>query len=287
MKRIKHILPLILLTCLISINGCKKDSVPGPIGATGATGATGVTGTTGVTGVQGPQGPIGPAEGPTGPKGDIGATGSTGATGSNGATGTTGTNGATGVTGAKGTTGATGATGVGPTGAKGTTGPTGTTGTVGANGATGATGPTGATGASGTTGANGANGTTGATGATGSSDIQSYIITKQVVTVSGTTLSVPSITQNVVDEGLVLVYFSATSTIGPWYALPFNNGVTTISLVGIDLGSITVKSTTFQTNLNFKIVVIPGIALTKLNVTSPRLNFNNYSQVASALHLKN
>ena len=66
MKQIRHILPLILLACLISINGCKKDKTPGPVGSTGATGATGTIGATGATGPQGPQGATGPAGGPQG-----------------------------------------------------------------------------------------------------------------------------------------------------------------------------------------------------------------------------
>jgi hypothetical protein len=107
------------------------------------------------------------------------------------------------------------------------------------------------------------------------------------VPVTGTNLSVPAITQQIVDQGLVLVYFSATGTTGPWYALPYSNGGTSISVLSYGVGVVTVTASTTQSNLFFKIVVIPGNSVTQLNTTNPHLNFRNYSQVASALNLKN
>jgi hypothetical protein len=107
------------------------------------------------------------------------------------------------------------------------------------------------------------------------------------VPVTGATLSVPAITQPIVDQGLVYVYFSATGTTGPWFSLPYTNGSTTISVVRVSVGSVDVTTNTNQTGLYFKIVVIPGSSVTLLNVTNPGLNFKNYSQVASALHLGN
>ena len=38
--------------------------------------------------------------------------------------------------------------------------------------------------------------------------------------------------------------------------------------------------------LNYKIVVIPGTSVTTLSVAHPGLNYRNYSQVASALHIQ-
>jgi hypothetical protein len=84
----------------------------------------------------------------------------------------------------------------------------------------------------------------------------------------------------------VVVYLSAIGTTGPWYALPYNSAGTTINVSSIGVGAVTITSNTTQTNLYFKVVVIPGNSVTLLNVTNPGLNFKNYSQVASALHLR-
>jgi hypothetical protein len=100
-------------------------------------------------------------------------------------------------------------------------------------------------------------------------------------------MSVPAITQSIVDQGIVLVYFSNTGTSGPWYALPYNNGGTTITMVNYGVGTVSVTSTTLQTNLYFRVVVIPGTSVTLLNVANPGLNYRNYSQVAAALHIRN
>jgi hypothetical protein len=58
-------------------------------------------------------------------------------------------------------------------------------------------------------------------------------------------------------------------------------------MVNYGVGAVNVTATTQQTGLNFKIVVIPGISVQQLNVTNPGLNFKNYSEVASALRLRN
>jgi hypothetical protein len=107
------------------------------------------------------------------------------------------------------------------------------------------------------------------------------------VPVTGTSLPIPAITQAIVDKGQVLIYFSNSGTTGPWYALPYTNGGTSITMVSYGVGVVNVTATTQQTGLNFKIVVIPGISVQQLNVTNPGLNFRNYSEVASALRLRN
>ncbi|HAL80833.1 MAG TPA: hypothetical protein DCO83_00230 [Mucilaginibacter sp.] len=122
-------------------------------------------------------------------------------------------------------------------------------------------------------------------GRAGDAIVSSYLLTGITVAVTGTTLSVPAIDQSVVDEGLVIVYFSNTGTTGPWYSLPFTNGGVTISMVSFGVGAVTLTSTTQQTGLDFRVVVIPGTSVTKLNVTNPNLNFRNFTAVANALHL--
>lgn len=153
------------------------------------------------------EGPLGP-EGPQGIKGDKGDTGTTGAKGEIGAIGPQGQTGATG------TTGTTGATG--PQGETGATGPQGQTGPAGTQGQTGPAGPQGQTGA---TGAAGPQGPAGA----GITNIFNFSIsttwtTKGTVNVPSTfywrefrNSTTTSISQSVMNTGIVLAYFSENS----------------------------------------------------------------------------
>jgi hypothetical protein len=261
--RIKYLVPF-LLPAIISLNACKSSSTPGPTGATGVTGAAGTTGATGAAGAAGAGGPQGVA-------------GATGATGANGTAGAVGATGATGATGAAGTAGA--------TGAAGTAGATGAAGTAGATGAAGARGATGATGATGTAGATGAIGATGATGATGAStNIVSYIFNNQSVFMVGNTrFLVPAITQIIVDQGIVLVYFRNTGATTSWNPLPYSESGNMLNLQAFGVGYIDLKSNFTSSGLDIRVVIIPGTMLTTLMARNPGLNLNNYDQVAKAI----
>lgn len=188
-----------------------------------------------------------------------------------------------GPTGANGTNGTTGATGA--TGAAGAVGPGGPQGVAGA---TGAAGPAGATGATGATGADGAAGATGATGATGaagaSTNIGSYLFTNQSVYLAGSTrFLVPAITQTIVDQGLILVYFRNAGVSTSWFALPYSEGSNTLNLQAYGVGYVDLKASFTATGLDIRVVVVPGTALTPLMLHNPGLNLNNYSQVAAAI----
>ncbi len=190
--------------------------------------------------------------------------GLTGASGIAGATGNTGATGATGSTGAQGSAGV-----GGPQGLPGTTGVTGTAGTAGANGTTGATGAT------------------GATGSDGSANVQSFLLlNKSVFLVGNTTLTVPAITQSIVDQGLVLVYVRNTGT-ATWYALPYNEAGNTLNIADFGVGYVNVKANFATTGLDFRVVVIAGTSLTTIMVAHPGVNIYNYTQLATALHLAN
>ena len=210
-----------------------------------------------------------------GPTGPVGATGSTGATG---ATGTAGPQGATGATGAAGSS----------TGIAGATGATGATGTAGVNGATGATGTagvngaTGATGATGTAGTNGATGATGATGADGAG-ADSYLFPNQTLLLTGTQLSVPAITQAIVDQGVVLVYFRSAGSTSSYYALPYNSSGVSISVADYGVGYVNINSSITESDLDIRVVVVSGSSLTTLS----RINTGSYAQLSSVLHLNN
>jgi hypothetical protein len=203
-----------------------------------------------------------------------GATGATGATGAGGAQGPQGNTGAQGPAGPQGATGATGA--AGPTGATGATGPAGATGATGPTGATGATGPTGATGATGPAGADGS-----------SADIKSYLFTNKSVTYTlNTHLELPAITQDIVDSGVILVYFRTTGTTTGYFALPYSDPDHTLTVADFGVGFVNIKANFLQNGgLDFKVVVIPGGSLTTMKATHPGINLKNYSEVARALHI--
>ena len=211
-------------------------------------------------------------------------------------TGSPGPQGIQGEKGDKGDAGATGATGA--TGSQGPQGATGATGATGAAGATGATGPAGATGATGATGAAGADGATGATGATGaagadgkdgvSANVQTFLFTNKSVVLTGfNTFNVPAITQDIVNQGVVLVYFRSTGSTTGFYALPYTENDRSVSLSSYGVGYINIKTNFNGAGLDFKVVVITGTSFTNLSTTHPGLNLKNYKEVASALHLSN
>lgn len=161
-----------------------------------------------------------------------------------------------------------GSGGTGPAGAAGATGPAGATGAAGPQGST---GPTGATGATGPAGAN--------------ADANSYLLLNRSVFTTGyTPFGIPAITQDIVDKGVVLVYVRNTSTTS-WFALPFNEAGTTISLAAFRVGFIDIKSSVAASGLDFRVVVLAGTNLTTLMVAHPGVNINNYDQLAKVLNI--
>ena len=199
-----NILFVVIITLFVTFTSCKKGDM-GPAGPKGDTGAQGIQGNQGPAGAQGIQGPQGPA----------GANGATGATGPQGPQGPQG-----------------------PAGVNGATGATGPQGPAGVNGATGATGP------QGPQGPIGPQGPQGVTGATGTANVLSKTITlsntdwgnnvRDIIfknslsswiyhTARFVDISEPSITQSVIDNGLVLVYFTPDLEYPNVYAnLPFS-----------------------------------------------------------------
>jgi len=177
----------------------------------------------------------------------------------------------------------------GPAGTNGTNGaqgPKGDTGSPGPGGPQGATGNTGATGPTGPQGPAGSNGTDGANGADGTMSVKSYLLINRSVTLTGfTNFNIPAITQDIVDSGVVLAYFRTTGSTGAYYALPYSEADRTITLSDFGVGYVNIKANFSQTGLDFKIVVIPGGSVTTLQIAHPNINFKNYSEVATVLHI--
>jgi hypothetical protein len=177
----------------------------------------------------------------------------------------------------------------GPQGDKGDTGVTGATGVAGVTGGTGPGGPQGANGNTGATGASGTPGATGATGATGANGttVESYLLLNQSVNLVGNTrFLIPAITQDIVDKGVVLVYFRTTG-LTIWYALPYTEDDRTLKLTDYGVGFIDVRANFSSGGLDFRVIVIAGTSLSNLQAGHPGLDLKNYNQVVSALHIIN
>jgi hypothetical protein len=104
-----------------------------------------------------------------------------------------------------------------------------------------------------------------------------------VVLVGNTRFLVPAITQAIVDQGIVLVYFRNTGATTSWSALPYSEAGNTLILQAFGVGYVDLKANFAANGLDIRVVVIPGTSLTNLMLHNPGLNLNNYSQVASAV----
>ncbi|MFD2551764.1 collagen-like protein [Bizionia sediminis] len=87
------------------------------------------------------------------------------------------------------------------------------------DGATGPQGPPGADGTNGTNGADGADGTNGADGADGNANVQTFIFDTSAESGSLIVLMVPEITQDVLDNDVILSYFKPANS-SLYYPMP-------------------------------------------------------------------
>jgi len=136
-------------------------------------------------------------------------------------------------------------------------------------------------------------GDTGPQGAQGNANVQTYSFT--VASSSWTligneydaTITVPALTQNVLDKGLVSVFTSADAT--HWSGLPlsfqgreinFVLSLSTVSLVyTLDNGS---SPSSPPNNNQFKVIIVPGSS----RLANPNVNWNDYKEVKAALNLR-
>ena len=146
-----------------------------------------------------------------------------------------------------------------------------------------------------TKGDTGPEGPTGATGATGNANVNT-----QTFTISSWTYSSPSysasvtdydITQDIVDNGAVMVYVSNGS--GGWQPLPltvypsssYSSTYTTVHALYTVAFYKTDSDLTQPADpgtLSFKVVAIAGVAYKK----HPNVNWRNYEEVKAVFHLK-
>ncbi len=215
--------------------------------------------------------------GPMGPQGEQGLQGEKGEKGDRGAKGDKGDKGDTGATGARGATGA-----QGPKGDKGDRGETGATGPQGPRGATGATGPQGPAG----------------TANVIYSNWMSFQQAQRDTVIDGTNLKVnhlvaPRLTQSIIDNGVVLVYWRFQSTV---IQLPYTSDAgsgtgpaktSTINFVPKP-GIIYITRYTHDNSasigfgtIQFRYVLIPG----GVSATMGNVNLRDYNAVKVALNI--
>ena len=92
-------------------------------------------------------------------------------------------------------------------------------------------------------------------------------------------LSIPSISQGVLDKGAIMVYFQTSANSSTWIPLPFSYGNINITY-GVQLSNINVVSTNSSTAFfNFRVVVIPAA------MKKPSVDHSNYNEVKAAYNL--
>ncbi|MBK7099243.1 MAG: hypothetical protein IPH58_14000 [Sphingobacteriales bacterium] len=289
-----NVLFVIAFALFVTFTSCKKGDM-GPVGPKGDTGAQGIQGNQGAGGTQGTQGQQGPA-------------GANGATGATGATGPQGPQGVTGATGAQGGTGATGSQG--PAGINGATGTTGAQGPQGPVGPQGPQGPQGVTGATGT--ANVLSKTITLSNADWGNNVRDIIFKNSLSswiyhTARFVDITEPAITQSVIDNGLVLVYFTPDLAFPNVYSnLPFSILDYTqrafyyhVEFITPEPGKIRLLYYFSPNNVGdavpevaaytiptykFKYVIIPGTAIS--SSAGRNLDFKNLEAVSSAFNLR-
>lgn len=114
------------------------------------------------------------------------------------------------------------------------------------------------------------------------------LLSNRTVVLTGfTQFNVPQITQDIVDKGVVLMFFRITGSNSGFFAMPYAEAGQTLALSSYGVGYVSVKSNFTASGLDFRVVIMAGTSLTTLGTTHPGLNLRNYSQVAAALHLSN
>lgn len=165
-------------------------------------------------------------------------------------------------------------------------GPIGQTGPAGTNGKDGAAGTSGTNGINGTNGTNGTDGINGNANVIGTSTVALNSNSWTAVgTYFGVEISVPAITQAIVDKGAVIVYEQDATW---WRALPYTSGIVskffvfTLNSVQIYYQNTNGSQTTNPGNQTYRVVAISASAM----LANPNIKWGNYEEVKTILNLK-
>jgi len=171
-------------------------------------------------------------------------------------------------------------------GKDGAAGPAGPTGPAGAQGPAGTPG---AAGTNGTDGAAGAPGATGPAGPQGNANVRSTVVPNVSLSASASTLvSVPAITNDIVDNGAVLVYVRLVGFGGYWDALPVYSsaGGVLIRVSHITAGQVWLHTSSATANRDIRVVTIAGTPASALVSRYPGVDFGDPEAVQRALGVR-
>lgn len=107
-------------------------------------------------------------------------------------------------------------------------------------------------------GPQGEQGIQGEPGEDGNANVRSYLFEDQEITQGYQSFSVPGITQDILDHGVVFGYFkNVTVPVDTWLTMPYNNSTNILNISRIALGE-SVLFSTFDTTVNLRFVVVEG-----------------------------
>ena len=107
-------------------------------------------------------------------------------------------------------------------------------------------------------GKDGTNGEQGIPGQDGNANVESYIFENVALSMGNENIFLlPAITQDIVDNGVVLGYITNSINVA-WFPLPYIDGGETLSIFYITPGSLAISSSTDSAELTFKFVLIDG-----------------------------
>lgn len=136
-------------------------------------------------------------------------------------------------------------------------------------------GTDGTDGIDGMNGIDGTEGPIGQDGQDGNANVVSILFEDQTVVTGINTFTIPELTQEIFDTGVVYGYVTVTGN-EYWEVMPLSlAGNIILEIDRIRIGELDIKTTFDQSNLRFRFVLIPATA------TTGRLDFTDYDQVST------
>jgi hypothetical protein len=144
-------------------------------------------------------------------------------------------------------------------------------------------GPEGDPGPTGPAGPTGSTGVQGEKGETGNANVHAYTFRKQKLTQDiSLELSVPAITTEILENGLILGYFRVNAM---WYTLPYYySSAYHIDVARITEGKYFIKPSYNLADIDIRIVIAPATSNTEMRVSG--IDFSDYTKVKEYYGLK-
>ena len=118
----------------------------------------------------------------------------------------------------------------------------------------------------------GTNGVDGANGTDGNANVVSVLIENQAVSTGITTFSVPELTQDIFDTGVVYGYVTVNGN-DYWETIPIvSGGSVMLDIDSIRVGEIDIETTFNQSGLNFRFILVASSS-SKLNIDLGKMSY--------------